>query len=117
MIIAVDFDGTLHTGEWPEIGYLTPGAVKAISKLKEDGHYIIINTSRDGKELIEAVNWLLLKGIPFDRVNDNHPANTLRYGSNSRKVFAHVYIDDRQVGGLPSWQDIYDYISTLPNVG
>jgi hypothetical protein len=32
------------------------------------------------------------------------------YGNNSRKVYAHLYIDDKQVGGLPAWTDIYEYI-------
>lgn len=111
MIIAVDFDGTLHMGKWPGIGLQMPDAVRTMQQLKADGHYIIINTARDGDRLIEAVNWMLEKGIPFDRVNDNHPMNTELYGSNSRKVYAHVYVDDRQVGGLPSWSEIYDYIA------
>lgn len=111
MIIAVDFDGTLHLGKWPAIGLQMPYAVEKMKQLKADGHYIIINTARDGDRLIEAVNWMLERGIPFDRVNDNHPGNTELYGSNSRKVYAHVYVDDRQVGGLPPWTEIYDYIT------
>lgn len=111
MIIAVDFDGTLHLGKWPAIGLQMPYAVEKMKQLKADGHYIIINTARDGDRLIEAVNWMLERGIPFDRVNDNHPMNTELYGSNSRKVYAHVYVDDKQVGGLPPWTEIYDWIT------
>lgn len=108
MIIAVDFDGTLHLGKFPNIGVPSPDAIKIMKQLKADGHYLIINTARSGDDLINAVNWLLEKDIPFDRINDNHPENVEKYGSNSRKIYAHLYIDDRQVGGLPPWQEIYE---------
>ncbi len=108
MIIAIDFDGTLHLGKFPNIGVPSPDAIKIMKQLKADGHYLIINTARSGDDLINAVNWLLEKDIPFDRINDNHPGNVEKYGSNSRKIYAHLYIDDRQVGGLPPWQEIYE---------
>lgn len=110
MILAIDFDGTLHCGEYPEIGVPAPYAIEKMRKLKELGHYIIINTCRCDRHLIAAINWLLEKGIPFDRVNDNHPLESKKYGSNSRKIFADVYVDDRQVGGLPTWPYTFDYI-------
>lgn len=115
MIIAVDFDGTLHTGQWPGIGAPQPYAVDVMNKLKADGHYLIIWTCRAGDLLIEAINWLQEKGIPFDRVNDNHPEGTAKYGNNARKVHAHLYIDDKQVGGLPTWREIYEEVNQLNN--
>ena len=111
MIIAVDFDGTLHTGNWPAIGAPAPYAIEVMRRLKADGHYLIIWTCRDRQPLTDAVNWMLRHGIPFDRVNDNDPTKTEKYNSNSRKVYAHCYIDDKQVGGLPMWTDIYDWIA------
>lgn len=113
MIIAVDFDGTLHIGKFPDIGMPTPGAKRIMNKLKTDGHYLIINTSRSGDDLLNAINWLLENGIQFDRVNDNCPANVKKYGSNSRKIYAHLYVDDRQVGGLPSWDNIYEEVCMI----
>lgn len=107
MIIAIDFDGTLHLGQFPQIGIPAPDAVKVMKQLKNDGHYLIINTARSGDDLLNAINWLLERGIPFDRVNDNEPTNVEKYGNNSRKIYAHLYIDDRQVGGLPPWLRIY----------
>lgn len=110
MIIAVDFDGTLHQGQWPEIGTIMPDARKMMQKLKAEGHYIIIWTCREHTRQTEMVNWLIENDIPFDRVND-HKANTWQdYGYEARKVYAHVYVDDKQVGGLPPWADIYSYI-------
>jgi hypothetical protein len=113
MIIAVDFDGTLHTGRWPETGSPAPYAREVMRRLKEEGHYLIIWTSRAGDELIAAINWLLENHIPFDRVNDNPPGQTALYGNNSRKVYAHLYVDDKQVGGLPTWPEIYDCITRM----
>lgn len=110
MIIAVDFDGTLHTGKWPEIGVVQPYAVEVMNKLKSEGHYLILWTCRNGDPLIDAINWLLEKGIPFDRVNDNHPDGIRLYGNNSRKVYADIYIDDGILGGLPTWKQIYQTI-------
>lgn len=113
MILAIDFDGTLHLGKFPEIGIPAPDAIKIMKQLKADGHYIIINTSRNGEQLLEAINWLLSKDIPFDRVNDNEPTNVAKYNSNSRKIYAHLYVDDRQVGGLPPWSEIYDEVCLM----
>ncbi len=64
MIIAIDFDGTLHYGEYPKI--------------------------------------------------DNAPFNVAKYnGANTRKVYADVYIDDHNVGGLPPWEEIYRLIAAM----
>lgn len=114
MIIAVDFDGTLHNGEYPSIGSPMPSAIDVMQKLKyREGHYLIIWTCRDGNLLTEAINWLLENEIPFDRVNDHEPKNKAEYGGTTRKVYAHLYIDDKQVGGLPSWSEIYDYVKKI----
>jgi hypothetical protein len=107
MIIAVDFDGTLHDGEYPETGNPLPGAIEAMQRLSAEGHYIIIWTCRSRKSLVDMVNWLIEYGIPFNRINDNAPGCSKRYGYNSRKVYADVYIDDGQIGGLPAWREIY----------
>ena len=111
MIIAVDFDGTLHTGKWPEIGVPVPYAIEIMQKLKADGHYLIIWTCREREQQTKMVNWLLEKGIPFDRVNEHKPGSIEQYGYVSRKVYAHLYIDDKQVGGLPTWNEIYEWVN------
>ncbi len=110
MIIAIDFDGTLHTGDYPAIGSPAPDALRIMKQLKSDGHYLIIWTCREGERQTEMVNWLLENKIPFDRVNEHYPGSCEPYGYKSRKVYAHMYVDDKQVGGLPSWQEIYNQI-------
>lgn len=115
MIISIDFDGVLHDGNFPAIGSVQMQAAECLRKLSADGHYLIINTCRSDEPLLEAINWLLAQAIPFNRINDNHPENTAKYNSNSRKIYAHCYIDDRNVGGLPPWDEIYRYITEREN--
>lgn len=111
MIIAIDFDGTICRGAYPNIEGLMPDAKRYIQRLKADGHYIIIYTCRSGDYLVDAINFLLENEIPFDRVNDNEPKSVALYQNNSRKIYAHIYIDDKQIGGLPVWSEIYKYIT------
>lgn len=103
MIIAIDFDGTICRGKYPAIDGLQPYAKETINRLFADGHYLIINTCRSGEQLLQAINWMLQQGISFHRVNDNHPEQTALYANNSRKIYAHLYIDDKNLGGFPGW--------------
>ncbi len=91
-VIAVDFDGTLVSHEYPEIGPEKPVVVEALRREKENGAHIILWTFRYGKELEAAVNWMEEKGIAPDSVNDNAP--WLRHYP-SRKIFYHEIWDDR----------------------
>jgi hypothetical protein len=111
MVIAVDFDGTLHTGSYPNIGAPTPYSIETMGRLVEDGHYLIIWTCREGRLQTDMINWLQDHGIPFNRVNEQEPGNMRIYGNAARKIFADIYIDDRNLGGLPTWREIYDIIS------
>ena len=113
MILAIDFDGTLHTGKYPNIGEPVANSIEYMEKLHQDGHYLIIWTCREGDSLLEAINWLKEVGIPFDRVNDHEPKNKAQYGGTTRKIYADVYVDDRQIGGLPTWEEIYKYVISL----
>ena len=53
MYIAVDFDGTCVTHDYPRIGKEI-GATKVLKRLVEAGHKLILNTMRSGKELQES---------------------------------------------------------------
>ena len=113
MIIAIDFDGTISRGKYPAIDGQQPYAVVTVNQLYDDGHYVIINTCRSGDQLLDAINWMLAQGIRFHRVNDNHPEQTTLYGNNSRKIYAHQYVDDKNVGGFPGWLQVYESIQKL----
>ena len=92
MIIAFDFDGTVVTNAWPEIGEPVPFAVETLKKFRADGHTLILNTCREGELLQNALDYLDAAGIQPDFVNSNPEANA-RWGK-CRKVWADMYIDD-----------------------
>ncbi len=110
MIIAIDFDNTISRGKFPAIDGQQPYAADTVNALFDAGHYIIINTCRSGEQLLEAINWMVRQGIKFHRVNDNHPDQIELYGNNSRKIYAHLYIDDKNLGGFPGWLIAYEMI-------
>ena len=115
MIIAVDFDGTIVRNNYPDIKGCTPYAHEVLNRLHAEGHYIIIWTCRTGELLLSAINFLLHEGIPFDRVNDHNPTNKAKYGDAGNKVYADVYIDDKNIGGFLGWLECEEIINVLNN--
>jgi hypothetical protein len=95
MIIAVDFDGTLCTNLFPKIGRPIDDVIKYIKDRQSKGDKIILWTCREEDRLGEAVGWCEDQGIIFDAVNDNLKESIEKYGNNSRKVDADLYIDDK----------------------
>lgn len=94
MYIAIDFDGTCVTHEYPYIGK-DVGAVPVLRKIVEAGHKIILHTMRAGKEAEEAENWFRDHQLPLFGINNN---KTQWRWTKSKKVFAHLYIDDATLG-------------------
>ena len=108
-IIAVDFDGTLVENAYPKIGKPITFAFATLKKLQAEGHRLILWTYRDGKSLQEAVDFCKKKGIEFYAVNKSYPEEIFDE-KISRKIHADIFIDDRNVGGLLSWTEIYTQI-------
>ena len=96
-IIAVDFDGTLCEQCWPEIGKPNLRLIGELIYRKSMGDKLILWTCRAGEQLDNAVKWCKEYGLVFDSVNDNLPEIVNLYGSNSRKITADIYIDDRSM--------------------
>ena len=110
MTIAVDFDGTIVEYKYPEIGKEKPFAIQTLRTLQREGNKIILFTSREGELLDNAVAFCHERGLDFFAVNSNQPANAL-FTRQTSKVIADVYIDDKNLGGLPDWPDIYEMIN------
>lgn len=100
MIIAVDFDGVLCEKKWPDIGKPNRRMFKYLIRRKEKGDTLILWTCRCGQRLDDAIMFCLAHGLAFDYVNANVRENVEKFGNDSRKVFAHRYIDDQNVGTL-----------------
>lgn len=94
-IIAVDFDGTICSNRYPEIGEPCEKVINYIRRQKEEGAKIILYTCRIGIYLEDAVNFCADQGIIFDAVNKNLPEIIEAFGCDSRKIFANEYLDDR----------------------
>ena len=107
MIIAVDFDGTIVEHRYPDIGREKPFAIETLKKLANEQHRLILWTVRKGKLLQEAVDFCRTRGLDFYAVNRNFPEEN---EPEERKLRADLWIDDRNLGGLPDWGTIYRMI-------
>ena len=109
--IAVDFDGTIVEHRYPEIGKEIMFAFQTLRALQEQGHQLILWTYRSGKELYDAVEYCRRNGIEFYAVNSSYPEEEFDEDYDSRKIDADIFIDDRNIGGLPPWGEIYQMIN------
>ena len=111
MTIAVDFDGTIVEHRYPQIGEEIPFAVETLKMLVQDHHKLILWSVREGELLEEAVNWCKERGLEFYAVNRDYPEETVENNPHfSRKLKADMFIDDRNLGGLPDWGTMYRMI-------
>lgn len=110
LIIAVDFDGTIANNTWPDLGVPFEGVVECLSELVKQGHYIIIWTCRHDS-VDEVRDWLHSYRIPFHRINEHHPKLIELYKNDTRKISADIYIDDKNLGGLPPWGMMLELIN------
>jgi hypothetical protein len=79
--------------------------------LAEEGHRLILWTVREGQYLDDAVEFCRSRGLEFYALNRDYPEeekeNNQRF---TRKLKADLWIDDRNLGGLPDWGTIYEMI-------
>ena len=110
MIIAIDFDGTCVTHEFPKVGK-DIGAAPVLKELIENGHQLILFTMRSdvvnptgegnelhlesGNYLTDAVNWFKENEIPLYGIQSNPTQHTW---TTSPKAYAQLYIDDAALG-------------------
>jgi capsule biosynthesis phosphatase len=107
MRFCIDIDGTITKTrkEGQEYGDIKPkhGAVNALKKLKEEGHYIILNTARNMETFSSNVGkvmavqgpilfeWLKKYEIPYDEIYFGKPS-------------ADFYVDDKAIK-LTKWKN------------
>ena len=107
MIIAIDFDGTCVTHEFPKVGK-DIGAAPVLKRLVDKGHQLILFTMRSDKEgispvtnkiedggLSDAINWFKENEIPLYGIQTNPSQHTW---TKSPKAYAQLYIDDAALG-------------------
>jgi hydroxymethylpyrimidine pyrophosphatase-like HAD family hydrolase len=108
--IAVDFDGTIVEHEYPAIGKEKLFAFQTLKELQKRGYQLILWTYRAGKELDAAVDFCRRNGIEFYAVNSNYPEEILDENT-SRKIYADIYIDDKNLGGFPGWSEVWQMLN------
>lgn len=133
LTIAVDFDGTCVTHDFPKAGK-NIGAEIVLKKLADKGHKIILYTMRshpnkkiENEEasgitpitndyLQDAIEWFVKYNIPLYGVNNNPSQHSW---TDSIKVYANIYIDDAALGIPLIHEDInhvYDSSTSRPYV-
>ena len=100
MIYAVDFDGTLSLGSWPEVGAPNKPLFEFLIREQAAGAKVILWTNRNGGLLMGAIEYCKHRGLKFDAVNENLPELIELYGNDCRKISADVYIDDKAVNPI-----------------
>ncbi|MEO6346381.1 MAG: hydrolase [Aquaticitalea sp.] len=110
LIIAVDFDGTIVDDAFPKVGKARIFAFETLKRLQEDGHRLILWTYRSGVKLDEAVAFCEENGIVFYAVNKSFPEEQFDF-TKSRKIYSDLFIDDRNIGGVLGWGEIYQMIT------
>jgi len=110
MKIAVDFDGTIVEHKYPAIGEELLFAIETLKELQRQQHQIILWTFRAGEDLDDAIVYCRKRGLEFYAVNKNYPEEVFD-DTISRKIIADVYIDDRNLGGFPGWNIVFEMIT------
>ena len=102
--LAVDFDGTIVTDKFPEIGEPNMELVDWLKKCKEKGCRLVLWTCRNNTckgypgILDKAVEYCKnVLGLVFDSVNENLPEVQQKWGGDTRKVMVDYYLDDKSV--------------------
>lgn len=98
-ILAVDFDGTLVENKFPEIGKVNVECVEFVLHAQKRGWKVILHTCREDRPergyLSEAEAAMRDVGLEFDAINENPWVGGWWTGIGTRKIFAHIYLDDR----------------------
>lgn len=111
MTIAVDFDGTIVEHAYPKIGKEIPFATETLRQLIKDRHQLVLWTVREDALLQEAIDWCKERGVEFYAINRDYPEEEKEKNNHfSRKLKVDLWIDDRNIGGLPDWGTIYRMI-------
>ena len=93
MIIAVDFDGTLQFAD----GKPNLNLISKLLAEQRKGNTVILWTCRERKRLQEALLFLQKNGFRPNFVNQNSPQAIAMLGHDPRKIYADIYIDDKNI--------------------
>lgn len=87
IVVAYDFDDTVY--DFHKKGREYNDAIELLRRLEKINCYLICWTGQD--DLVFVKDYLVKNKIPFKAINENPPFHK----SNSRKIYANAYLDDR----------------------
>lgn len=93
--IAIDFDGTIVTHRYPEVGTPVPGAFEWMKKWQDAGATLYLWTMRDGQHLLDAIRFIESNGITMSGYNN---LTDQKGWTQSPKLYAKIYVDDAAFG-------------------
>ena len=113
MVISIDFDGVIVSNRYPSIGVLRNDTKETLDKWNNQGHTIVINTCRPGRYATEALQFLVENSIPFHYFNANPKHLIDKYGTDTRKISADIYFDDKNPKGFYGWEHAKDEVNNI----
>lgn len=108
--LAIDFDGTVVDDAYPGVGAAKIFAFETLLKLQSEGYRLILWTYRSGQALQDAIDFCKKNGLEFYAVNSSFEGEVFDSETQSRKIDADLFIDDRNLGGFPGWGEVYNII-------
>ncbi len=109
-VIAVDFDGVLCDSVFPEANHqnlVNKFFLWYVKRKQKHGWLVTLWTCREDNGLKKyalsrqkAIAFLQSLSFYPDFINENDPSRIEKYGIDSKKVSADIYIDDRNIGLL-----------------
>lgn len=113
LILAIDFDGTIVTDDFPNINEFMPGALESLKELQSYGVKLVLWTCRNDKFLTDAVEFLSKNRIVCEKYNEN--SSLLKF-ETSNKIYGDYYLDDRSFPGFPGWNTFMNEFRKAYNI-
>ena len=115
-LIAVDFDDTICFGinDDPSktVYRFDMNAIRILKNFQKRGGSIILWTCRSGKALTDAMNEMAGIGFYPDYINYDHKMTIAKWGDNGKKVYADLYIDERNhIDRKVDWDQIEEWLT------
>lgn len=111
-VYAIDFDGTLCKSAYPLCGEPNQDIIDYCKYIQSKGHKLVLWTCRVGWSLMDAIQWCRKQGLEFDEVNATPKEIQEYFGNDTRKIFADVYLDDKNqsVQEVVQWMQYNDWM-------
>lgn len=121
-VIGIDFDGTIVTDAYPDIGDPIPGSIETINKWFNEGFFIVIHSCRAGIYEDDMSMWLDMHNVRYHTVNKNLEWRIEKYGGDTRKMSVDINIDDKNIDQLGQttneyrWMDFESQVRTYMGI-